>query len=64
MSVSFSFGLNGKKRDAAKSIYKLCFHFQSINFGVQAPLVEIGFTVWQKMGAMLKPGQQFHTYTL
>ena len=52
--------LHGKKGDAAKSIFKMCIHFQNIKFGVQDPLVKIGITVWQKMGAMLKPGQQFH----
>jgi hypothetical protein len=26
----------------------MCFHFQNIKFGVQAPLVEIGLTVWQR----------------
>ena len=38
----------------------MCIHFQNIKFGVQVPLVEIGLTVWQKMGAGLKHGQQFH----
>ena len=35
MSVSFSFGLHGKKGDAAKSIFKMCFYFQIIKFGGQ-----------------------------
>ena len=43
-----TFSLHGKKGDAAKSIFKMCFHFQNIKFGVQAPLVEIELTVWQK----------------
>ena len=43
-----TFSLHGKKGDAAKSIFKMCVHFQNIKFGVQAPLVEIELTVWQK----------------
>jgi hypothetical protein len=54
MSVFFSFGLHGKKGDAAKSIFKMCFHFQNIKFGVQDPLVEKGLTVWQKNGGNAK----------
>ena len=30
-----TFSLHGKKGDAAKSIFKMCFHFQSIKFGGQ-----------------------------
>ena len=47
LSIS-TFSLDGKKGDAAKSILKMCVHFQNIKFGVQAPLVEIELTVWQK----------------
>ena len=43
-----TFSLHGKKGDAAKSIFKMCVHFQKIKFGVQAPLVEIELIVWQK----------------
>ena len=37
----------------------MCVYFQKFKFGVQAPLVEIGLTIWQKMGAGLKHGQKF-----
>ena len=43
-----TFSLHEKKGDAAKSIFKMCIHFRNIKFGVQAPLVEIELTVWQK----------------
>ena len=56
-----TFSLHGKKGDAAKSIFKMCVHFQNIKFGVQAPLVKKGVTGWQKkMVTGIKPGQQFH----
>ena len=42
----------------------MCVYFQKFKFGVQAPLVEIGLTVWQKNGAGLKHGQQSHTVKL
>ena len=35
-------------RFSINSIFKMCIHFQNIKFGVQAPLVEIELTVWQK----------------
>ena len=54
-----TFSLHGKKRNAANSIFWMCFHFQKFKFGVQAPLVEIGLTIWQKNGAGLKHGQKF-----
>ena len=40
-------------------IFKMCFYFQKFKFGVQAPLVEIWLTIWQKMGTGLKHGQKF-----
>ena len=49
-----TFSLHGKKRNAANSIFWMCFHFQNIKFGVQVPLVEIGLTVWQKNGGRTK----------
>ena len=55
-----TFSLHGKKGDAAKSIFKMCVHFQNIKYGVQAPLVVIELTVWQKNEVGLKQGQQFH----
>jgi hypothetical protein len=41
----------------------MCFHFQNIKFGVQAPLVEIGLTVWQKVGGRAKAWSAI-SYTL
>ena len=32
----------------------MCFHFQNIKIGVQAPLVEIGLTIWQKIWGRAK----------
>ena len=49
-----TFSLHGKKRNADNSIFWMCFHFQSIKFGVQVPLVEIGLTIWQKNGGRTK----------
>ena len=51
-----TFSLHDKKRDAANSIFWMCIHFQYIKFGVKAPLVEIGWNVWQKSG------QHFHIF--
>ena len=55
-----SFSLHGKKGDAAKSIFKMCVHFQNIKFGVQAPLVQIELTVWQKNRDMTKGWSAIH----
>ena len=55
-----TFSLHGKKGDAAKSIFKMCVHFQNIEFGVQAPLVKIGLTVWQKNGGRTKSWSTIH----
>jgi hypothetical protein len=41
----------------------MCVHFQSIKFVVQAPLVEIGLTVWQKIGGRAKAWSAI-SYTL
>ena len=55
-----TFSLHGKKGDAAKSIFKMCVHFQNIKFGVQAPLVQIELTVWQKNRDMTKGWSAIH----
>ena len=55
-----TFSLHGKKGDAAKSIFKMCVHFQNIKFGVQAPLVQIELTVWQKNRDMSKGWSAIH----
>jgi hypothetical protein len=38
-------------------------HFQNIKFGVQAPLVEIGLTVWKKIRGRAKAWSAI-SYTL
>ena len=38
----------------------MCFHFQNIKFSVQAPLVEIELTVWQKNRARTKGWSAIH----
>ena len=41
----------------------MCVYFQKFKFGVQAPLVEIGLTVWQKIGGRAKAWSAI-SYTL
>ena len=60
--LSSTLSLHGKKGDAVIGIFKMCVHFQNIKFGVQAPLIEIEVTVWQKMGAGLKHSQEVQIY--
>ena len=49
-----TFGLHVKKGMQPKAFLKFAVHFQITKFIVQAPLVEIGLTVWQKNGGNAK----------
>ena len=61
--LDFYFWSPWLERHAVKSIFKTCFRFQNIKFGVKAPLVVTEFTVWQKNGGRDKAWSAI-SYTL
>ena len=54
--IYFDFYFNPplQERNAANNIFEMCVYFQKFKFGVQAPLVEIGLTVWAVDGSTIQ----------